>query len=507
MTVSLESEADALEPFDAAPRQFNKSLIVVLFVNLLAQSLVCWSVFSFAPFMILDYGLVVHERDAGEYAGYLAGIFLLTSVPSCLAFGWLADRIGRRKCLLINSALGGIFYIAFSFSPSFGAALSLRGVAGLFSAAYPIAKCVVNDAFSQVHKAQAFAVITASWGAGALVGPALSGVLARPAVQYADSFGKDGFFGVYPYALQGFVIGGYVILATLLTWWKLPETLVRKSTDKPTVPLAELGEALMNSADGDGEGGDGKGDGDGVPEPVASKPAPLERGVSAALSVPTGTVTKRWQAASIEHMSDKERNKLIARCVVAFSMMCFITSVRDETLPLLAMTDVPSGGWNFSTAQIGIALSLLGIFLLAAQVLYFLAVKRFGPLVLFRAALLVYAPTMAMWPALGPISAGQPEVIWPGIVLVSLLSSASNSFCFTSANVLMNTSAGASRSGRVNGVASAICSLLAAIAPFVSSPAFSWSANAGLTWIVFVCCAVATIMCEFLTIGIPRSLG
>lgn len=445
-----------------------------------------------------------------------------------------------------------IFNVAFAFSPNFAAAIVLRSFGGIFGASYPLAKSVVNDVCTGANRAQVFAVITMSWGMGALTGPMISGLLARPALQYPGVFSRDGFWGVWPYALQAVVIGVYVLVATIATMIWLPETLQRKVDTKNDISLASLSTSKpesVDAADSDNDSSDADGD------PIDSRPltsalvtaTELERGSDgnvvllddtaatddgATLSlidekpakllpafsvnlspndkvgpVPAGTIAKRWQAASIDHYTEKQRNRLIMRCVLIFSMLCFVTSARDETIPLLAMTDVESGGYGFGTAEIGAILAVMGVFMLVSQVIFFFTVRRFGPLVCFRTGLSVYAPSMAAWPLLAYMSRGRVEFLWPLLVLTSFLSSVANAFVFTSANVMMNTAAGLGKSGRVNGLASGLCSLLSACAPFVSSPAFSWSANHGITWIVFGVCAVCTMLLHLLTIGIPKTLG
>jgi MFS family permease len=475
-----------------------------------------------------------------------------------MLFGWLGDRYGRKSNLLICSVLSLICNVAFAFSPNFAAAIAIRAVGGIFGSSYPLAKSVVNDITTGANRAQVFAMITMSWGMGALTGPMISGLLARPALQYPNAFAKDGFWAEWPYALQAIVIGVYVLISTIATAIWLPETLQRKIDTKNDISLSSIAKSRdggasddsnEDSSDAEGDpidsrsltgalvtarelerGSDGNvvlleddaatpnGD-DGVPDThlqkgKSEKPAALVPSFSVNLApndkvgpVPAGTIAKRWQAVSIDHYTDKQRNRLIIRCVVIFSMLCFVTSARDETIPLLAMTDVSSGGYGFDTAEIGGILALMGVFMLISQVIYFFTVRRFGPLVCFRGGLAVYAPTMVAWPLLSYMSRGQPEFLWPLLVLTSFLSSVANSFVFTSANVMMNTAAGAGKSGRVNGIASGVCSLLSACAPFVSSPAFSWSANHDITWIVFAVCGVCTGLMELLTIGIPKTLG
>lgn len=456
--------------------------------------------------------------------------------------------------MLICSILSLIFNVAFAFSPNFAAAIVIRSFGGIFGASYPLAKSVVNDVCTGANRAQVFAVITMSWGTGALTGPMISGLLARPALQYPGAFSKDGFWGVWPYALQAVVIGIYVLVSTIATMIWLPETLQRKVDTKNDISLASLTTSKPDSvdaADSDNDSSDADGDpidsrpltsalvtatelergsdgnvvllddtaaaDDGAAVSLISndeKPAKLLPAFSVNLSpsdkvgpVPAGTIAKRWQAVSIDHYTDKQRNRLIMQCVLIFSMLCFVTSARDETIPLLAMTDVESGGYGFGTAEIGAILAVMGVFMLLSQVIFFFTVRRFGPLICFRTGLSVYAPSMAAWPLLAYMSRGRVEFLWPLLVLTSFLSSVANAFVFTSANVMMNTAAGLGKSGRVNGLASGLCSLLSACAPFVSSPAFSWSANHGITWIVFGVCAVCTLLLHLLTIGIPKTLG
>jgi MFS family permease len=188
------------------------------------------SVFSFVGFMVVDFGLVASERDAGQYAGWIAGAFWLGAIAGTLVGGFAADRIGRRPVLLTATAVNVATTIAFGFSPDLYWAVALRLIGGFFSPNFIVSKSYINDVCDKSNRSTGFSVISMSFGVGALLGPLLGGLMARPGVKYPHLFSASNVFTRFPYAMQGLVIGVLLVVSFAMTWRWLPESLDKSSS-------------------------------------------------------------------------------------------------------------------------------------------------------------------------------------------------------------------------------------------------------------------------------------
>lgn len=43
-------------------------------------------------YMVTDFGLVVENRDAGEYAGYIAGSYFVGAIFGSFGWGYFSDK-------------------------------------------------------------------------------------------------------------------------------------------------------------------------------------------------------------------------------------------------------------------------------------------------------------------------------------------------------------------------------------------------------------------------------
>ncbi|XP_046839921.1 protein ZINC INDUCED FACILITATOR 1-like [Xenia sp. Carnegie-2017] len=99
--------------------------------------------FSFLPDMIKSFG--ISDEDAGYYVGLVASSVFVGRLITSYLWGWLSDKIGRRKVLLMCTIIIGVFMIAFGFSNSFEMAFVIRFVIGLFGGVVGTTKAVLAE--------------------------------------------------------------------------------------------------------------------------------------------------------------------------------------------------------------------------------------------------------------------------------------------------------------------------------------------------------------------------
>eukprot|EP00041_Stephanoeca_diplocostata_P024977 m.643876 g.643876 ORF g.643876 m.643876 type:complete len:286 (-) comp22643_c2_seq2:190-1047(-) len=223
-----DDSADLLEfEADKAPGQITplpKKKIITLFILLFANAAVSTSPFPFLPFMVQDLG--VAPQNAGTYVGIIAGGRFLGNMAFNWLWGILADKYGRRPTILASVFMQVVCTFIFAVSTRWSIALATfaRFLGGATNGAVPIAKTYVSEVTDHTNQGQAMTLVTASWGVGLVIGPALGGYLSDPAAKYA-AFEGITFFEEYKYALPMFVVAFMCIVASVMGFLYLEESL------------------------------------------------------------------------------------------------------------------------------------------------------------------------------------------------------------------------------------------------------------------------------------------
>jgi len=109
--------------------------------------------------------------------GWLAFVFALMQFAFAPVLGNLSDRFGRRPVLLFAVAALGIDYLVMGFAPTLGWLFLGRAIAGVAGASFTPAYAYVSDIAPPERRAQSFGMVSAMFGVGFILGPALGGLL------------------------------------------------------------------------------------------------------------------------------------------------------------------------------------------------------------------------------------------------------------------------------------------------------------------------------------------
>lgn len=113
-------------------------------------------------------------------AAWLVSSYALTYALAAPVFGYLSDRMDRRCWLLASLLLLAADNLALALAPNFEAALLLRMLGGLASAALiPTAFALVAEAIPAQRQSAAMGAVMAGMTSGIVAGPALAGVLTQ----------------------------------------------------------------------------------------------------------------------------------------------------------------------------------------------------------------------------------------------------------------------------------------------------------------------------------------
>src|SRR6059036_1432809 len=111
--------------------------------------------------------------------GLLFAVFSLCQLIAAPALGDLSDRYGRRPVLVFSLAGTVISFVMLALAHSIALLFAARIVDGLSGGNISTARAYVADITQPKDRARAYGLIGAAFGLGFILGPALSGALAK----------------------------------------------------------------------------------------------------------------------------------------------------------------------------------------------------------------------------------------------------------------------------------------------------------------------------------------
>src|ERR1700694_5939026 len=139
--------------------------------------------------------------------GLLFAVFSLCQLTAAPALGDLSDRYGRRPILIFSLAGTVVSFVMLALAHSLAMLLAARIVDGLSGGNISTARAYVADITAPKDRARAYGLIGAAFGLGFILGPALSGALARVS-----------------YTAPIWAAAALTLAATVIAWLWLPET-------------------------------------------------------------------------------------------------------------------------------------------------------------------------------------------------------------------------------------------------------------------------------------------
>lgn len=114
---------------------------------------------------------------AAVYGGWLGFVYAAMQFVFAPVLGNLSDRFGRRRVLLFAIGALGIDYIVMGFAPTLAWLFVGRAIAGAAGASFTPAYAYVADISPPEKRAQNFGIVSAAFGIGFIIGPAIGGLL------------------------------------------------------------------------------------------------------------------------------------------------------------------------------------------------------------------------------------------------------------------------------------------------------------------------------------------
>jgi DHA1 family tetracycline resistance protein-like MFS transporter len=175
-------------------------IFLTIFVNLIGFGIII----PLLPFYAERFGA------SPIVIGLLFAIYSLCQLVAAPVLGDLSDRWGRRPVLVFSLVGTVVSFAMLALAQSVAMLFLARIVDGLSGGNISTARAYVADVTEPKDRARAYGLIGAAFGLGFIMGPALSGVLAKVSI-----------------TAPIWVAAGLTLVASAMAWFWLPETVHR----------------------------------------------------------------------------------------------------------------------------------------------------------------------------------------------------------------------------------------------------------------------------------------
>ncbi|KAG1905235.1 major facilitator superfamily domain-containing protein [Suillus fuscotomentosus] len=462
-------------------RQFS----IILFLQL-AEPLTSQVIAPFAPQLIRDIGITDgDETRVGYYVGLMLSLFFATQALTVLHWSRISDHIGRKPVILTGLFGLSISMYCFGLSRTFYGLVLSRALNGALNGNIGVIKSMMVELTDSTNLAQAYAYMPIAWSSGGAIGPLIGGSLSRPADRFPNIFGHSQFMKTYPYFLACAVPATFSVLAWIVTFLFLQETVPTRVT------LWQLlkGKNREHSASLKG--------------PVTS--------TGSTDSLSTEDTSQRAKAGGSKPLP--LRSLLIPRVIIAagnYAALSFFDIAFRAVQPVFFATPVELGGLGLDPPRIGNILAIYGVINGLFQIFFFADLHdRFGSKTIYSVSMAVAIPMVITLPILNAVARvqGLSLAVWAIVGLQLVLSMILNLAYSCVFIYIAAASPNQASLGATNGIAQLGVSIVRTIGPASATSTFSLSIrNPHHAWIVYYYLIALVCMGICTSLLLPRQL-
>ncbi|MFM5954385.1 MAG: MFS transporter [Novosphingobium sp.] len=156
----------------------SRHILGFVFTTILIDAMSFGLIMPVLPRLLMRVGAMPLDR-AIDVGGWMSLLMALAAFFSAPILGNLSDAYGRRRVLLIALAGMAAQYVVLAFAGSVALIVFGRVLTGLFGGSYGPAQAAIADVTGPEDRARNFALVSAGFGVGFVLGPALGGLLVQ----------------------------------------------------------------------------------------------------------------------------------------------------------------------------------------------------------------------------------------------------------------------------------------------------------------------------------------
>src|SRR4051794_11306824 len=157
----------------AAPQ---RAALAFIFVTVALDMLALGMIAPVLPTLIQGF-LGGNAARTAEMLGVFGTVWAAMQFGCSPVLGSMSDRFGRRPIVLISNFGTGLDYMVMALAPSLPWLFAGRVVSGITTASIPTAMAYIADVTPPEKRAGGFGMISAAFGLGFVLGPAVGGLL------------------------------------------------------------------------------------------------------------------------------------------------------------------------------------------------------------------------------------------------------------------------------------------------------------------------------------------
>jgi len=178
--------------------------LLIIFLTILVNLIGFGIIIPLLPFYAQTFGA------SPLMVGLLFASFSLAQLFASPVLGAWSDRWGRRPVLIFSLVGTVVSFVMLALAHSLAMLFAARIVDGLSGGNITTARAYIGDIATDENRAKSFGMLGAAFGLGFIIGPALGGLFAR-----------------ISYTAPIWAAAAITVVATVLAWWWLPETVHR----------------------------------------------------------------------------------------------------------------------------------------------------------------------------------------------------------------------------------------------------------------------------------------
>jgi MFS transporter, DHA1 family, tetracycline resistance protein len=157
----------------ATPR---RAALTFIFITVVLDMLALGMIVPVLPKLVEDF-VGGNTARAAEIYGLFGTVWALMQFIFSPVLGALSDRYGRRPVILLSNLGLGLDYLVMALAPGIGWLFVGRVISGVTAASFSTAYAYITDVTAPEKRAASFGMLSAAFGLGFVLGPAIGGVL------------------------------------------------------------------------------------------------------------------------------------------------------------------------------------------------------------------------------------------------------------------------------------------------------------------------------------------